>query len=260
MFSFPPGTEMVQFPGSPLHSLCIELWMTGGQTGRVTPFGHPRISGCVLLPAAFRSLPRPSSYSSSKASSMDPFSLDHISYRPLRYTPPRGAPCTPSDSSTLPLLCRSGRAAHSRAQASLGPSRASGSGRSPLRSHPVTLAPLPRLSGHRVHSALHPFPNPCQRSFRSWRYGDLNPRPMACKATALATELYPLVVSAPGGAIEETGRRGEDERKSVAFSEVVLRKGTRPPALPLPRSRSRESAWAAGGPASAGPRTLLERR
>ena len=24
-----------------------------------------------------------------------------------------------------------------------------------------------------------------------WRYGDLNPRPMACKATALATELYP---------------------------------------------------------------------
>ena len=26
---------------------------------------------------------------------------------------------------------------------------------------------------------------------RHWRYGDLNPRPMACKATALATELYP---------------------------------------------------------------------
>ena len=26
---------------------------------------------------------------------------------------------------------------------------------------------------------------------RLWRYGDLNPRPMACKATALATELYP---------------------------------------------------------------------
>ena len=27
--------------------------------------------------------------------------------------------------------------------------------------------------------------------FSIWRYGDLNPRPMACKATALATELYP---------------------------------------------------------------------
>ncbi len=28
-------------------------------------------------------------------------------------------------------------------------------------------------------------------AFVYWRYGDLNPRPMACKATALATELYP---------------------------------------------------------------------
>ena len=32
---------------------------------RVTPFGYLRISGCVLLPAAFRSLPRPSSPDSS---------------------------------------------------------------------------------------------------------------------------------------------------------------------------------------------------
>ncbi len=69
---------MVQFPGCPLHTLWIQMWMAGRQTGRVTPFGYPRISGCVLLPAAFRSLPRPSSYSSSKASTMDPFSLDHI--------------------------------------------------------------------------------------------------------------------------------------------------------------------------------------
>ena len=46
--------------------------------GRVTPFGYPRIIGCVLLPEAFRSLPRPSSSDSSKASTVDPFSLDHI--------------------------------------------------------------------------------------------------------------------------------------------------------------------------------------
>ena len=47
--------------------------------GQVTPFGHPGISGCLLLPLAFRSLPRPSSPGSSKASTMDPYSLDHIS-------------------------------------------------------------------------------------------------------------------------------------------------------------------------------------
>src|SRR6056297_3203600 len=46
--------------------------------GRVTPFGYPRIIGCLLLPEAFRSLPRPSSTDSSKASTVDPFSLDHI--------------------------------------------------------------------------------------------------------------------------------------------------------------------------------------
>ena len=38
---------------------------------RVTPFGNPGISGHVLLPPAFRSLSRPSSPCSSKASAMD---------------------------------------------------------------------------------------------------------------------------------------------------------------------------------------------
>ena len=47
---------------------------------RVTPFGNPRITGCVLLPEAFRSLPRPSSPDSSKASTVNPYSLDHISF------------------------------------------------------------------------------------------------------------------------------------------------------------------------------------
>ena len=50
---------------------------------RVTPFGHPRISGCLLLLAAFRSLPRPSSPSSSKASTVDPCPLCHITHLPF---------------------------------------------------------------------------------------------------------------------------------------------------------------------------------
>ena len=37
---------------------------------RVTPFGHPRIKGRSRLPAAFRSLPRPSSPPGAKASSV----------------------------------------------------------------------------------------------------------------------------------------------------------------------------------------------
>ena len=41
-------------------------------------FGNPRIKGCLLLPEAYRSLPRPSSTSSAKASTVCPFLLDHI--------------------------------------------------------------------------------------------------------------------------------------------------------------------------------------
>jgi hypothetical protein len=47
-------------------------------TSRVTPFGNLRVAGYVLLTAAFRSLSRPSSPYSSKASTINPYSLDHI--------------------------------------------------------------------------------------------------------------------------------------------------------------------------------------
>ena len=40
--------------------------------GRVAPFGHPRIIGRSRLPAAFRSLPRPSSPPGAKASPVRP--------------------------------------------------------------------------------------------------------------------------------------------------------------------------------------------
>ena len=57
--------------------------MTAIQSCRVTPFGYPGIKGCLLLTQAFRSLPRPSSSDSAKASTMDPFSLDHIIDYPI---------------------------------------------------------------------------------------------------------------------------------------------------------------------------------
>ena len=56
--------------------------------GRVPPFGHPRITGRSRLPAAFRSLPRPSSPPGAKASPVRPPVL--VAYRRLSRRP-RGA-------------------------------------------------------------------------------------------------------------------------------------------------------------------------
>ena len=57
LFSLPTGTKMFQFPAF--------AFRTGRNDRpsacRVFPFGHLRIKGCLHLPAAFRSLPRPSS-------------------------------------------------------------------------------------------------------------------------------------------------------------------------------------------------------
>ena len=83
LISFPPGTEMVQFPGYCSVHLWIQCTVTGLSSSRVTPFGDPRIKGCLLLPVAFRSLPRPSSPDSSEASTMNSCSLDHILSLPL---------------------------------------------------------------------------------------------------------------------------------------------------------------------------------
>jgi hypothetical protein len=74
---------MVQFPGYCSVHLCIQCTVTGLSSSRVTPFGDPRIAGCLLLPVAFRSLPRPSSPDSSEASTMNSCSLDHILSLPL---------------------------------------------------------------------------------------------------------------------------------------------------------------------------------
>ena len=70
--SFPPGTEMVHFPGFARTRLCIQravrrFYRRG--------FPHSEIFGynaCLRLPEAYRSLPRPSSPVSAKASTVRP--------------------------------------------------------------------------------------------------------------------------------------------------------------------------------------------
>ena len=74
LISLPAGTEMFQFPAFALH-----IGVTGVPTGRVSPFGHPGLTGCVLLPPAYRSLPRPSSPPCAQASPTGLRSLDHKS-------------------------------------------------------------------------------------------------------------------------------------------------------------------------------------
>ena len=61
MFHFPP----LAAPG---------LWIQPGAAGvwpqRVAPFGNPRVKACLQLTGAYRSLPRPSSPTRAKASTV----------------------------------------------------------------------------------------------------------------------------------------------------------------------------------------------
>ena len=72
LFSLPPGTEMVHFPGLALSTLYIQVEVTRHDSRGVAPFGHLRIKACLPLPEAYRSLPRPSSPLCAKASTVNP--------------------------------------------------------------------------------------------------------------------------------------------------------------------------------------------
>ncbi len=73
LISLPRPTEMFQFRRCPPHTLWIQVRVTGHYASRVAPFGYPRIYARLRLPEAFRSLPRPSSALSAKASTVCPF-------------------------------------------------------------------------------------------------------------------------------------------------------------------------------------------
>ena len=71
LFSFPPGTKMFQFSGLASRLLRIPDLQSGG-------FPHSEICGCngyLLLPAAYRSLSRPSSPLRAKAFTMRSYLL-----------------------------------------------------------------------------------------------------------------------------------------------------------------------------------------
>ena len=69
---------MFQFPTFPPHGLCVHPWVTAHYHCRVSPFGYLWVKACLRLTIAFRSLPRPSSAPSAKASSLRSDSLDRF--------------------------------------------------------------------------------------------------------------------------------------------------------------------------------------
>ena len=74
VFSWPYLDVSVQ--AVPLVHLFDSMHDTGVLLQWVPPFGNLRINGYLLLPAAYRSLSRPSSAPSAKAFALRPFSLD----------------------------------------------------------------------------------------------------------------------------------------------------------------------------------------
>ena len=73
---FSYGYLDVSVPRVRSDGLWIQPAVTGYDPCRVAPFGNPRIKGCLHLPEAYRSLPRPSSLPRAKASALRPFLLD----------------------------------------------------------------------------------------------------------------------------------------------------------------------------------------
>jgi hypothetical protein len=50
LLSLPVGTEMFHFPTFPPHTLCVQVWVTGHDSCRVSPFGNPRIKARLAAP------------------------------------------------------------------------------------------------------------------------------------------------------------------------------------------------------------------
>ena len=57
LFSLPAGTEMFHFPAFPPHTLCVQVWVTPHDWGRVSPFGNPWISARLTTPQGLSQSP-----------------------------------------------------------------------------------------------------------------------------------------------------------------------------------------------------------
>ena len=72
---------MCHFPGFPPRTLCVQVRVTRHYPCRVSPFGDPCFIARLRLHTAYRSLPRPSSASGAKASTIRPYYLNGMDSR-----------------------------------------------------------------------------------------------------------------------------------------------------------------------------------
>ena len=97
LMSFPPATEMFQFAG--FASLTYQF-SQGYPRGWVAPFGDPGINDRSHLPRAFRSVPRPSSPLSAKASTRCPYFTRSMKTAAHRGKTPFGTATSHEDTSS----------------------------------------------------------------------------------------------------------------------------------------------------------------
>ena len=99
--SFPPGTEMFQFPGFASYAYLIQRTIPLARW--VPPFGNSRIKACSRLPVTYRSVPRPSSPLSAKASTECPSCTSSLSFPMPASAPGTGHRQTSTTRNALPL-------------------------------------------------------------------------------------------------------------------------------------------------------------
>ncbi len=146
LMSVPPATEMFQFAGFASCTYEFSTGYPGSRPGWVAPFGDPGITDRSHLPRAFRSVPRPSSPLSAKASTRCPsFALDHR-------IPVAGDAAPPPRTGPSPMPCPAKRERRPRMKTLLSDTP----GTSFARPRPVRLGHITTLSS--------PFNQPPPRS------------------------------------------------------------------------------------------------
>jgi hypothetical protein len=178
--------------------------------GWVSPFGHPRINDCSHLPAAFRSVPRPSSPLGAKASTECPSLTPYPHHRPR--TGPNHAPCNYLSQAVAPASSPASRSNSARRCAPLTHTT-DHLHHVKEHAHPQQHPDPIKGSGHRhragfgsvatPHEAAHQTSTVTGRRLgaqplsltprreRKWRRSDSNRRPPACKAGALPLSYAP---------------------------------------------------------------------
>ena len=176
--------------------------------GRVSPFGNPRIKACSRLPAAYRSVPRPSSPLDAKASTKRPSLLEiRTPKQPAGRTlqagkgaPRRRQPCAAALAGSAASPSQSGNTSCANPRTTC-PNQC-------LLTMSETALPGFCRTGEPLEAGQGLPPETW------WSRTGSNRRPPACKAGALPTELRPLpghLRALAGADARPCGRRAPDK-------------------------------------------------